>query len=298
EFTVAIALRALVHATSLNNTAESRDNWRARKLQIEQIARSDAERALELDDRQGKAYVALARINQYRWKGAEARQAYEMGLRITPNDVDLLRGFAWYNSVARNHEYAIELAERAVAIDPVNAAAHAELGQRLTFAGKWDAAYASHSTAVSLEPDNGIYHLRVANNEIARGNLAHALSELQTAEALIELPNASPGLLAELAYAYSLAGNKADARRVVGIIDSESLTKHVGVGERAMALLALGQYPEALVLLQEAVVEIINNGIIDGGFKSLAQISANTLADPELEQAEFLNTRAQLMFSE
>ena len=295
---MAIALRALVHATSLNNTPESRDNWRASKLQIEQIARSDGERALELDDRQGKAYVALARINQYRWKGAEARESYEMGLRITPKDVDLLRGFAWYNSVARNHEYAIELADRAVRLDPVSAAAHAELGQRLTFAGKWDSAYASHSTAVSLEPDNGIYHLRVANNEIVRGNLAHAISELQTAEALIELSNASPGLLAELAYAYSRAGNKVDARRVVGIIDSESLTKHVGVGERAMSLLALDQYPEALVLLQEAVVEIINNGIIDGGFKSLAQISANTLADPELEQTEFLETRDQLTFRE
>ena len=298
DFAVAIALRALVHATSLNNTPESRDNWRARKLQIEQIARSDAARALDLDDRQGKAYVALARINQYRWKGADARKSYEMGLRIAPNDVDLLRGFAWFNSVARNHEYAIELAERAVRIDPVSAAAHAELGQRLTFAGKWDAAYSSHSTAVSLEPDNGIYHLRVANNEIARGNLAHANSELQTAEALIELSNASPGLLAELAYAYSQAGNKVDARRVVGIIDSESLTKHVGVGERAMSLLALAQYSEALVLLQEAVVEIIDNGIIDGGFRSLAQISANTLADPELERAEYLELRDQLTLRE
>ena len=57
-------------------------------------------------------------------------------------------------------------------------------------------------------------------------------------------------------------------------------------------------YSAALILLQEAVVEIINNGIIDGGFKSLAQISANTLADPGLEQAEFLETRDQLTFRE
>ena len=85
---------------------------------------------------------------------------------------------------------------------------------------------------------------------------------------------------------------------MVGIIDSQSLTKYVGVGERAMSLLALDQYSEALVLLQEAVVEIINNGIIDGGFKSLAQISANTLADPELEQAEYLDLRDHLTLKE
>ena len=39
DFATAIALRALVHATSLNNSPESRDDWRARKRQVEQIAR-------------------------------------------------------------------------------------------------------------------------------------------------------------------------------------------------------------------------------------------------------------------
>lgn len=295
-FASAIALRALVHATSLNNAPESRDNWRARKLQIEQIARSDAERSLDLDPGQSRAHVALARINQYRWKGAEAREAYEKGLQITPNDIDLLRGFAWFNSVARNHELAITLAERAVRLDPTNAAAHAELGQRLTFAGNWDAAHAAHTAAVSLDPDNGIHHLRVANNEIARGNLAQALSELQVAEALIDWSNASPDLLAEFAYAWSRAGSEKDARRIVDMIDAALSIRHVGLGARAMSLLALDQYSEALELLREAAMGVVNSGIIDGGFKSLAQISANVLADPELEQAEFLEVRSQLTF--
>jgi TolB-like protein/Tfp pilus assembly protein PilF len=296
DFASAIALRALVHATSLNNAPESRDDWRARKLQVEQTARSDAEQALELDARQSRAYVALARINQYRWKGVEARDAYEKGLLITPNNIDLLRGYAWFNSVARNHELAIKLAERAVSLDPTNAAAHAELGQRLTFAGNWDAAYAAHTVAASLDPDNGIYHLRVANNEIARGNLAQALDELRTAETFIDPSNASPDLLAELAYAYSRAGSEEDAQRIVGIIRSESLNKHVGIGANAMSLLALGQYSEALVLLKEAATGVIKNGIVDGGFKSLAQISANVLADPELEHAEYIETRSLLTF--
>lgn len=85
--------------------------------------------------------------------------------------------FAWYNSVAGNHEYAIELAERAVKIDPMNAAAHAELGQ-----------------------------IRIA----------------------------------------------------------------------AMA--------------------IENDDILGSGFKSLAQIAANTLADPELDRPEFLEIRKHLIF--
>jgi TolB-like protein/Tfp pilus assembly protein PilF len=296
DFGSALALRALVRATSLNNTPGSGEDWQNSKLQDEIIARSDAERAIELDAGQGRAYVALARINQYRWKGAEARQAYEAGLQIAPNDVDLLRGFAWFNSVARNHDYAVELAERAVEIDLMNAATHAELGQRNTFAGNWDAAYVSHKAAVALAPDYGVYHLRVANNEVARGNLKSALTELQTAEQLIDLSHASPELLAELAYAYSRAGSEADARRIVELTNSRSQVLHVSVGARAMSLLALGQYSEALELLREAALGIINGTVINGGFKALVQISANVLADPELEQADFREVRSQLAF--
>jgi TolB-like protein/Tfp pilus assembly protein PilF len=298
DFALAFALRALVLATSLNNVPGSRDDWRAQKLQVEKLARSDAEQALELDAGQGRAYVALARINQYRWRGSETREAYEAGLQVAPNDIDLLRGFAWFNSVAKNHEYAIELASQAVRIDPMSASAHAELGQRQTFAGNWDSAYAAHAKAVALDPDNGIYHLRLANNEVARGNPAEALDQLQTAEALIDVANASPELLAEMAYAYSRAGSEAEARRIVATLDSQSSVVHVGIGARAMSRLALGQYSGALTLLREAAEAVMSDGMMYGGFKSLAQISANTLADPELEKAEFLKTRSLLTFRE
>jgi TolB-like protein/Tfp pilus assembly protein PilF len=296
DFGSAIAFRALVNATSLNNTPGSVHDWRNRYLAIEQLARSDAERALGLDAGLGRAYVALARINQYRWKDSETRKAYEAGLRIAPSDVDLLRGFAWFNSVAGNHEYAIELAERAVRIDPMSAATHAELGQRQTFAGNWDAAYAAHAKAVSLDPDYGVHHLRMANNEIARGNLSNALTSLQTAEALIDTSEASPELLAELAYAFSRAGSTADAQRIVDEIESRSSDIHVGIGARAMSLLALGNYSKALVLLNESIVAVADDGIIDSSFKALAQISANVLADPELERAEYREARSQLTF--
>lgn len=296
NFGAAFALRALVRATSLNNTPGSREDWLSAKLQDEKLSHLDAERAIELDASQGRAYVALARINQYRWKGAETRQAYEDGLRAAPNNIDLLRGFAWFNSVDRNHEKAIELVEEAVKIDPMNAAVHAELGQRQTFAGHWDAAYEAHKAAVSLNPDYGVYHLRVANNEVARKNLQTALAELEIAERLIDLSQASPELLAELAYAYYRAGSEADARRIVEMINSKSQALYVGEGTRAMSLLALGQYSEALVLLREAALKIINDTIMGGGFKALAQISANVLSDPKLEQPDFREVRNQLAF--
>ena len=80
------------------------------------------------------------------------------------------------------------------------------------------------------------------------------------------------------------------------IMNSKSQALHVGIGARAMSQLALGQYSDALVLLGEATQNIINDTAIDGGFKALAQISANVLADPELEQTEFRETRSQLTF--
>jgi len=295
-FPSAVALRALVHATSLNNTPGTVEDWRARNQRVESMARADAELALQLDPGQGRAYVALARISQYRWKGREAHEAYQAGLRVSPNDIDLLRGFAWFNSVAANHGYAIELAERAVILDPMNAAAHAELGQRHTFAGNWDAAFSAHSAAALLDPDYGVYRLRVANNEIARGNIASALEELRAASELIDESQADPELLAQLAYAYARAGSKDNALRVVEIISSMARNTYVSVGARAMSAIAAGEYSEALTLLEEFAVDVKSNEVIDGGFKSLAQIAANALADPALEQPNFREVRGKLTF--
>ena len=298
DFASALALRALILATSLNNTPARHGDWQAQKLETESIALSDAELALKLDSRQARAYIALARVNQYRWRGNQARKAYEAGLGILPNDVDLLRGFAWFNSIARNHSYAIELAERAVEIDPMNAAAHAELGQRLSFAGQWDEAYSAHETALLLDPDNGVHHLRMANSEIAGGNFDQAIIRIRKAEALMDLSDAGPDLLAELAYAYSRTGDSTEARRVVDLMNPDSGEFHVGIGNLAMAMLALQRYPEALELLSDAASEIAKNGVLGGGFKSLAQISANVVADPALNQPEFRVVREQLTFTD
>ena len=63
-----------------------------------------------------------------------------------------------------------------------------------------------------LDSDYGVYRLRVANNQVARGNMMDALNELRAAEKRIDLAGASSDLLAELAYAYSRAGSAGDAR--------------------------------------------------------------------------------------
>jgi hypothetical protein len=76
----------------------------------------------------------------------------------------------------------------------------------------------------------------------------------------------SAELLAELAYAYTGAGSKENALRIVEMMDGNSSNLHVGIGARAMAMLAIGKYSEALELLREAGMDIINGGDIDGGF--------------------------------
>ena len=298
DFALALAFRALVRATSLNNDPGAAKDWAIRSAELERLAVSDAEKALEIDPQLGNAHIALARIHQYHWRGTQARQAYEKGIELAPNNVGLLRGFAWFNSVAGDHEYAIELAERAVQLDPNNAKSHAELGQRNTFAGNWDAAYAAHRRAVELRPSNGIYHLRVANNEIARGNILAAIDELRIAEPLILSRSSSPGLLAELAYAYAQAGVNDEAIRIVGRIEELSTERVVGLGAWAMAKLALGEHEEALGLLRSAADETVGRGALDGAFKPLVQIAANVLADPTLDQSEFVEVRSELGFVE
>lgn len=296
DFAPALGLRALVNATALNNNPGDIEGWSRRHEQIELSARSDAEKALRLDPILASAHVALARIYQYHWRGEGARRAYERGLQSNPNSIPILRGYAWFNSVAGNHTYAIELAERAVELDPRNAAAYAELGQRHTFAGNREAALSAHRRAVELSPTNGIYRLRVANNEIALGATGAAIDQLRIAETFLLTDASTPETLAELAYAYARSGNESDAHRIVDKIEALSSERVVGLGAWAMAHLALMENDKALENLRMAASVVIEQGVLDGGFKALAQIAANSLADPILEQPEFRDVRARLTF--
>jgi tetratricopeptide (TPR) repeat protein len=83
-------------------------------------AREAAERALEIDDRLGKAHAALGSVQLwYEWDFAGARREYDRALQLSPSDPEILNAYAfvltWTEGKAQE---ALSLSDRVLRVAP------------------------------------------------------------------------------------------------------------------------------------------------------------------------------------
>ena len=95
-------------------------------LSIEQqttLAEPFVRRALELDDRESNAYLALGTLKRYQSQFEEATAAYEKAIELNANNVEAYANYAnMLTWELKDNSPAILLLEKAVALDPKNAA--------------------------------------------------------------------------------------------------------------------------------------------------------------------------------
>ena len=108
--------------------------------ELEALIRDNVAKALSLDPNLGQAHAALAVTDQRYWRWAEAEEAYERALRASPNDAEVLGDYSWFKSFSGEHPEAIQLAQRAVELDPDNQIRHEQLGYVLLRSRQPDAA--------------------------------------------------------------------------------------------------------------------------------------------------------------
>ncbi|MCH7506164.1 MAG: tetratricopeptide repeat protein [Proteobacteria bacterium] len=95
---------------------------------------------------------------------AAAAQHFERALLLEPANSDIIANSANLTAALGRLDESIALAKFVVARDPVNPFAHNRLGVFYAFAGRWDEAIASYSTALTLSPDRSgtQYHIGMA----------------------------------------------------------------------------------------------------------------------------------------
>ena len=118
-------------------------------------AREGAERALRLTPNRPIGHLALGDYYASVPPDQEqARQAYEAGLRLAPNDADLLAASALVEVSTGKWEEALQHFTRAQAIDPRSIATARRLAYTLLRMRRYPEALAASDRALALAPDN------------------------------------------------------------------------------------------------------------------------------------------------
>jgi len=246
--------------------------------ELERIVRVNAEQALALDPTLGIAQAALAVPHYVNWRGAEAEQAFQRAIDLSPNDADVLVLYGRFKRYRGEFDEATRLLRRAVELDPNNRDNLNQLAINYRQAGDWEAAAAAYTNVLTPGPAEVGQYIGSATAEAVRGNHAEAVRQLQIAERLE--PNSFR--LSQMVHVYALAARPDEAMRLFADLEQVANENPVGDAVWIRAYMGVDDYEGALQRLESA---IRNRSPTD--LAALAVIAANPWGDPELEKPAF-----------
>jgi transcriptional activator of cad operon len=176
-------------------------------------ARAAADQALKLNSRLAMAHRAVGVVFQfcdYNFTAAEAQ--FNQALELEVGGSDSLRSLTWLAIDAGRLDEALQLAQRAVSRDPLNAWDFAALGDASSRAGHLREAEAAYRKAVTVQPGTAGLHALFANALLSMNKPLEAIAEAQRE------PDAQWRQLT-LSIALDAAGRKSDADREITVYE-------------------------------------------------------------------------------
>ena len=263
--------------------------------EVEVLAISHAQRALNSDPNQGLAHAALAMIDAAHSRVGDARLHWDAAVEQAPNSIDVLDDAVHFYSLAAPSQMVDELANRVVQIDPIAA-------QRVLEFASWARTDFGSVTRVIRDriADDQQWATRSESYfslgfyEMLRGNAEVAIQELRFGEQLNSGVNRL--MLTRLVYTYGRLGFADDAVRVFRRLETSSddtgfatttlvtswVFGYLGVRDETLVASLLGQMVE-------------DRGPSSGSFEDRVFIARNLMNDPILEKPDFVELREQLL---
>jgi TolB-like protein/Tfp pilus assembly protein PilF len=208
-------------------------------------AKSAYKRALELDPTLAEAHASAGLIAMnYDWDWPLAEQEFRRALALDPNEAIFYDWYAEYLMAVGKTNESIGSIERARELDPFSTIINSDVGKLLFLARHYDQAEAQLKETLRMDPDFSQPHWWLGAVYLMKHRFDQAIAQFK-----IDDISGERGLIA---YAYGMAGRKAEARQMLeatkkliaqrGDFDKWSLTcAYIGVGDKDQAIASLEQ---------------------------------------------------------
>ncbi len=221
----------------------------ARPREVFLKARSNALKALELDDASAAAHNALALIHiLYDWDWASAEAECRRAVDLNPQASVTYAHFADYLSIRGRHDEAIAAFARALELDPISRVFKGHFGLILHRARRYDESIAQCRGALEIDPTyaNALWFMALSLEQ--QGELAEAVATLQRAVSLSK----GPHFRALLGRAYALSGDRTKALEILNELQELSGRMYVSAFDLAVVHAGLDDRNSAFQFLEEA----------------------------------------------
>ncbi len=191
-------------------------------------------------------------LDAFRWDFPGALAALDRAVALRP---DYAEAHAWRGmmlAALRRFADALRATEQAVKLAPLSLPLRAQVGWVLFWAGDAHAAIDAWNATVPVDPNFPLARYNLALGYIKLGAYSRAVAELKRALQLV--PDRIP-YIARLARAEAMAGNPREAERLLGLLYERSTTEYVPHVHFASIHVALGNHDAAVRELERAFHE-------------------------------------------
>jgi TolB-like protein/Tfp pilus assembly protein PilF len=206
-------------------------------------ARTNAEKALEMDETLAEARATVAYVKYYYdwdWSGAE--KEFQKAIESDPNNATAHQWYAEYLFYMARFDESISQLEIARTLDPLSLVINTELGSPYFYMRQYDKAIDEYRSVAEMDP-----HFFLANY-----CLALSYGQKSMYDEAITLLGGNKNVSAAVAYFYAAAGRRREAERMLKRVMQVSRNDYFSPYLIASVHSALGEKDTAFAQLEEA----------------------------------------------
>lgn len=216
-------------------------------------AKAAALRAIELDDSLAETHVALGiYYSIFAWNLPAAEKEFRRAIELNPNYAPAHQQFGIEClSVMGRFDEAVAEGKRAEELDPLSPIIGADLGLVLVRARRFDEAIAQFNRVLMLDPNFWVTYWYLGQAYHGKGQYAEAVAAYRKGLAL----NDYPFLKALLIHSLARLGERSEAAKLFGELQSDSARRYVSSSAFAVAYGSLGEKDKAFAYLEKDIAD-------------------------------------------
>jgi adenylate cyclase len=215
-------------------------------------AKETALRALALDNTLGEAHAALAYVTFfYDWDWPGAEREFKRAIELNPNDLDAHHWYSHFLMPQGRVEESLTESKRALELSPFDVLMNLHLAWHYYYARQYDQAFDQIQKTIEMDKTFvGPWPGLILEQQ---RKYAEAIASFE--EQLRLSPSRNSILIAALAHAYAVSGNREAAQKIISELQELAKTKYISSFQIASIYAGLGENDQAFAWLEKAYEE-------------------------------------------
>ncbi len=213
-------------------------------------AKKAATKAIEIDETLAEAHYSLGLVKMfYDWDWEGAEKELKRAIELSPNSAEAHDGYAAYLSARGKMDQAIAEAEIAVDLDPLSWYFNANLGMYLLRAERQQDAKERFRKILTIGTVHPHMHRMMGQAYLLDSKYDVGLAEIKKA---LDMSGNNPMILGGLGWGYAVAGQKAEAQKVLEELKKRSEKEYIRPYYFSQIYSGLGEKDKAFKWLVKA----------------------------------------------